>query len=1286
MTPKSYFKSRKRKADKTKPIDTTELLNSSYKHSTTFQRNKLSSQPHLLNQKENHISDFSVYGKIGETEGLIIFDSGAQLSLVDRNVGVKNIENTSFKVHGVTGADLKIYGQTYEKITLGLNIAFEHTLIVADLPHGYIGILGLDVMTKENIDLLISRKSIKVHGKEIFVNKHNTASASTVGHCASDQVTHSLCQGYASDHNASATVSLDNMCLHIYSRNDVNLPARSEIIIPAKLGKICKKLNSNLEGKTVLSEPDNIKMHGVYAARVLSTVRNNGCITKVINCSDEDLILKRNTSLGLLCETNPNIQPERNKVGIVYNNIDQEFKNLVDDKLTHLCVEDKQIFENLLYEFRDIFSTEQSVNLGCTSAVTHKIETGDAGPIKLRPYKIPHAVKPVVNNLIEQQLREGIIVPSKSAWSAPLLILPKKVGPDGIQRWRCAIDYRALNAITKPENYPIPDIRDAMDKLSGSQYFSSIDMNMGYHQICMDSSSREKTAFTVPDGDYVGLYEYVRLPLGLVNAPSTFQRFMDTTLAGLRGKSCLIYLDDCLVYGTDINKHIADLREVLQRFRDANLSVKLEKCKFAVEEIDYLGNTLDRRGVRPSKKNLDSIKKYPRPTTVREVRAYIGLTGYYRRHIPNYANIAKPLTELTKKSKIFIWSAECENAFVQLKEALMKEPVLTYPDFTKPFVLSTDASSIGIGAILSHVIDGQEHPICYASRQLSKCERNYTATELELLAVIWAVKYFRCYLTGVHFTLYTDHAAIKWLLSLTDNTSRLTRWALKLAQYNYTVVHKPGKLHLNVDALSRIVLKTAVNLVPVIDLDTIRAEQQKDKECQRLKTLKTYKLSPQGIIYYGSGENKQILLPEKLREKIMHLHHDIPSAGHGATLKTLKRIKTKFVWPNMKDDVREFVRKCHSCSQRNNYGKGIASLGKFNEPKDVFQRISCDIVGPLPVTAAKHKYVLSVVDHFSRYTEFIAISDQTSETVARALVHSFITRFGVPKEILTDQGSSFTAELVANLCKFLRIQKLQTTAYHPMSNGRTEITHKTLARMLSHYVNKYQNDWDEYLPYVCMAYNSQYHESLGYSPYEIVFGREMNTPLESDLNITDETERFDEHIESLRCKLAEIKQVTQKFQKKSRVKQKSQYDKRSKPRQFYEGQKVYLYVPQIKRYRVKKLSKLWRGPYRIIKVISEHNVTIRVRKRDVTVHVNRLKPVFEKVCVNNENTLEVGSDEPAGDVIFGDERRGQEPEPEVQPCTSDQLEERGNETVSSQQSRPQRTRRRPLGLQHFIMD
>jgi len=535
---------------------------------------------------------------------------------------------------------------------------------------------------------------------------------------------------------------------------------------------------------------------------------------------------------------------------------------------------------------------------------------------------------------------------------------------------------------------------------------------------------------------------------------------------------------------------------------------------------------------------------------------------------------------------------------------------LIYPDYSKEFILNTDASNQALGAVLGQVINGVEHPIAYASRQLNSAEQNYTVTERELLAVVWAVKYFRCYLYGRTFTLYTDHSAIKWLLSLKDPSSRLTRWALKLAEYDYKVIHKPGIKNQNADCLSRIVLKTKCESLPLVDLDILKEKQRNDNECQKLKKYRGFKTNQQGIIYFEKGSKRLIVVPKDLREKIIRLHHDIPTAGHGGIKKTMFRIQGTFYWPKMKEDVNTFIRTCDACCKRSDYGKNRAPLGSFQEPTEFAYRLSCDIVGPMPLTRSSNKYILTVIDHFTRFGIFIALPDQTAETIAQALIHRVFTKIGIPMELITDQGSNFTSDLIKNVCSLLKIRKLQTTAYHAMANGRTEIVHKTIPKMLSHYVNRSQSDWDEFLPMINMAYNSQVHDSTGFSPYEMVYGKEMRTPLEADLTLTDDREIYSDYVEDLRFRMSKMKEISQECQTKARQMQKKQYDKKSKEVKYKVGQLVYLHVPHIKKGRTKKLSRLWRGPYKIVEVKSSLNVVLRIRARNVVVHVNRIKPVI----------------------------------------------------------------------------
>ena len=357
-------------------------------------------------------------------------------------------------------------------------------------------------------------------------------------------------------------------------------------------------------------------------------------------------------------------------------------------------------------------------------------------------------------------LDQDIIQDSVSPWSCPVNIVTRDV--NGKTKKRMVIDYRRLNDQMIEDKYPIPNIADILDKLGKCQYFSSIDLASGYHQVEMHPDDIPKTAFSTEQGHY----EFKRMPFGLKNAPATFQRLMDNILKGLLEDTCLVYLDDIIVYSTSLQEHVEKLQKVFDRLNEANFKVKLEKCEFLRKEIKYLGHVITNEGVKPNPDKVDAIKRYPLPKTRKEIKSFLGLLGYYRKFIRNFADVTKPLTKRLKKGVTITVDQEYEEAFEKCKNLLINEPVLQYPDFTKEFVITTDASEVALGAVLSQGKIGQDKPVCYASRTLSDFEQRYSTIERELLGIVWAIKYFRPYVYGRHFKIYTDHRPLVWLWKL----------------------------------------------------------------------------------------------------------------------------------------------------------------------------------------------------------------------------------------------------------------------------------------------------------------------------------------------------------------------------------------------------------------------------------------------------------------------------------------------------------------------------------------
>ena len=436
----------------------------------------------------------------------------------------------------------------------------------------------------------------------------------------------------------------------------------------------------------------------------------------------------------------------------------QQLRSMLKEGKEHLSDEYLPL-EELLAEYHDIFSLEEDER-GETDLVTFKIDTGNEIPKRQPVRRVPFAARQEVASQLEKMQNNGVIKPSQSPWSSPVVLVRKR---DGTLRF--CVDYRFLNSATKPDVFPLPRINELLDQLGRSKYFSTLDLAAGYWQIRVHEDSQEKTAFITQHG----LYEFRVMPFGVMNAPAVFQRLMQKVLEGLQsdnGKEfASVYLDDVIVFSETLQDHVNHLRAVCNRLRNAGLKLNPKKCKFVCEEVEYLGHLVTPSGLKPNDRNLDAVKHFPTPTTIKQLRQFLGLTSHYRRFVMNYAKIAHPLYALTKKGAIFHWTANCEVAFESLRSWLLAAPVLVYPNFSKDFTLETDASKIGLGAILSqYQEDNKLHPVAYASRSVSTAESNYAITNLETLAVVWAVTHFKYYLYGHKVTIITDHAAVKAIL------------------------------------------------------------------------------------------------------------------------------------------------------------------------------------------------------------------------------------------------------------------------------------------------------------------------------------------------------------------------------------------------------------------------------------------------------------------------------------------------------------------------------------------
>jgi transposase InsO family protein len=939
----------------------------------------------------------------------------------------------------------------------------------------------------------------------------------------------------------------------------LTLPARTEVIVKLLVGAGSCIEEGLVERAEITS--------GVYMAESLVKVKSGHIITSILNTREE--VVEVTTPVVKLVEVRDCDTVETAVIGAAEQETSRDDTGqsrgervIAKLRTEHLNSEEKKSLCELCFDYQDVFFLPGD-KLSSTNAAKHTIhlEPG-VTPINTRPYRLPESQKEEVDRQVKQLLEDGIIAKSDSAWNSPILIISKKAGSDGKRKWRLVVDFRKLNEKSIGDAHPLPDITEILDQLGQSKYFTCLDMVMGYHQVELAPGEGPKTAFSTKQGHW----EYKRLPLGLKTAPATFQRMMQSVLSGLTGTRCFVYLDDIVIYAKSLAEHDTKAREVLDRLRKYRLKLQADKCEFLRKEVNYLGHQITESGVRPDPQKVVAVEQFPTPTTAKQLKTFCGMISYYRRFIPNCSRISSPLYKLLKKDAKFEWTEAQENAFQHLKSKLISRPILQYPDFSKEFILTTDASNSGLGAVLSQGTIGNDLPVAYASRSLSTSESHYTTSEKELLSIVWATKYFRPYLYGRRFKIISDHKPLVWIMNVKDPGSRLMRWRIHLEEFDYEIMYRRGSQNSNADALSRI-----------------------------------------GCV---SKEGSQpVELSEDRRKQILYEFHDSPVGGHRGMTKTYRAIKSQYSWPNMRREVEEYVKRCKSCQVNKILTpRHKAPMEITTTAEHAFDKCTLDVVGPLTVTNSNNKYILTFQDDLSKYVVAIPIGQQDAETVARAFVTNIVLRYGTPRIVQTDRGANFVSEVFRNTCKILKIKKIQSTAFHPESQGSIERSHRVLAEYLRHYVNQDQTDWDEWVPFATYVYNTSVHSATGFTPFELLFGRPSTLP--SALKKPPEPQyNYDDYVAGLKSRLQTVHQQAHKNLIASKGKSKEYYDKTSREMNLQVGDKVLLFDETVRRGRSRKLNAQWIGPYTITE-IDKVNATITKGRKASKVHVNRLKPFY----------------------------------------------------------------------------
>jgi transposase InsO family protein len=796
------------------------------------------------------------------------------------------------------------------------------------------------------------------------------------------------------------------------------------------------------------------------------------------------------------------------------------------------------------------------VSLGCFKGVSHTIDTGDHPPIKQRYFCVSPVIQASMNTELDEMLRLGVVEPSTSAWSSPVVMTRKKDGT-----YRFCIDFRKVNAITKKDAYPLPKVNYILDRLRDARFLTTLDIKSAYWQVPMDPGSKEKTAFTVPGR---GLYQFNRMPFGLCNSPATWQRLIDHVLGPVVEPYTFAYMDDIVICTPDFNTHLAILKKVFGQLREAGLTLNHDKCIFGRQELRYLGYVVDKLGLRPDPEKVDAIANYPVPKTPRQIKQFLGVASWYRRFVPSFASIGAPLNALLRKNTKWKWSEECQEAFDLLKTKLVEGPVLACPNFELPFVIQTDASTSGLGAVLTQDFPEGERVIAYASRGLQKSERVYSATELECLAVVWSIEKFRPYIEGMEFTVITDHHSLQWLNKLQNPSARLARWSLRLQPFTFKIRHRPGRQNQVADALSRCHL--AMVTVTPADMDSwyrrmvAKVEDSPERfPLWRVDNEVLYKKTRQHDPI-GSSSPWKVVVPKSKRRLIMHENHNPPTAGHLGNFKTINRIRETYYWPKLAADVKRYVRRCDTCLAMKPETKKIqGEMGGQRLVDQPWKIISSDLMGPFPTSSKQNRYLLVTCDYFTKYVVLRPLRKATSTAIIRHLEEEVFMVYGVPESIICDNGVQYTSKDFRDKMTDYGVHIRYSPVYHAQTNP-TERVNRVIKTMLSSYVKDNHKRWDACLPQLGFALRTARHEATNHSPAYLNFGRHLR-PSGEGFRVTRQEELPQVgNVDEWAGKLEKLKRVCEEVEErlgKAFRKNEKYYNLRRRPAAYNEGDTVW---------------------------------------------------------------------------------------------------------------------------------
>ena len=882
----------------------------------------------------------------------------------------------------------------------------------------------------------------------------------------------------------------------------------------------------------------------------------------ITNNNDYEIVIYKNQVLGKLEDCKQDIvnllnHPQTDETFESINHVTSTgeipdfsttlFKKLnLDDKLDYLTKDQIDQLKQLVHEFQDIFYNEDTGDLPAANLPEHEIVLDTEKPIRVPYRQIPLSLKGEAEKLVEKMMKQDIIEPSNSPYHSPAFLIKRG------KHFKIVVDYRQINRHVVRNFQPLPSIDTITSIWHDCKYWSTLDLHHAYFQVKLSEKSKAVTACSIPG---VSFFQFKRVPLGISSAVGYFQGLIEKTLLGLKNNLKIVaYMDDIATGSNSFETMLSNLKLIFTRIRQVGLLLKPEKTKLFEKQIQYVGYELSERGLGVNKQKLEAVTLMEAPKNKRELKSFLGFCSFYRKHIKSHSMIVQPLTDLLKKDTKFIWGPKQQASFETIKQKLVTAPILQFPNLNKQFVLSCDASSTGIAAVLSQKSDDGKslHPVAFASNMLSKSQSKWSAFQREFYALKTYCQKFKQYLLGRKFLVRTDNQAlVHWQTFKDIENPKLWRWVTILSQFDFDIEyipsHKnesdgPSRLHRSNDpinersnvenscaiALSSSVLKDKTPAaIDILNKEQLRIAQGADetlktviqwlKDCKRPELNRdTQKLNPTLKVYFNSftrlklidgilyrtweRPNKEtpddlICVPHTITEKIISTCHDLPSGGHLGKPKTLAKIQSRFYWPRMEHEISLYIDACQTCIKKSQKRKPKSPLQPFNgtHPNDIVQ---FDLMENMPDNVYRYRSILVIIDRFTNWVEAVPLQDTKSATIARAFLDNWIARHGVPIQCHSDRGPNFTAEIMNIVHKLMGIHRTFTCAYRPQSDGAAEAAVKIIKNLLKGFCMQNPEKWPLLLQQCLFAYRTSKHSSTDYSPFFLHRGHAPRIPMD----------------------------------------------------------------------------------------------------------------------------------------------------------------------------------------------